>query len=177
MPGQRGSRGFARGQKRKVGWDRGPGGTAADTITASTSNFFGSVSNVLVDGLTLVRLRGRFSFILTAAAAAGDGYQGAMGIGVTTASATAAGIASVPTPITEQDWDGWLYWQAISCHAGDATAGSRNWDQANMNIEVDSKAMRKLTEDSSIFAVFEVIEIGTATASLFFDSRILVKLP
>ena len=172
-------RGFSQGhsQRRRTGWEEGPGGLASTGISATASGFLGAALIPLLDGLTLVRTRGLFNLVLSAAASAGDGYQGAIGIGLTTASAVAAGIASVPTPITEQDWDGWLFWHVISAHAGDATAGSRNWDQSNQVIPVDSKAMRKFEDGMALFAAFEVTEIGTATASLFFDSRMLFKLP
>ncbi len=111
------SRGVYRGRqspRRSVGWDFGPGGAAAQTqISATGSVIATSVANVLEDGLTLVRLRGRFHAYLSTASGAQTGFTGAFGIAVVTAAAAAAGAASVPTPITEQDWDGWLYWQSI----------------------------------------------------------------
>ena len=173
------SRGSYRGRtpRRRTSWEEGPGGIDATAAITSGPNFLGSVANLLEDELTLLRLRGRFNAILNSASAAGSGFQGAIGIGVTTQPATAVGITAVPTPITEQDWDGWLYWQPISIHAGDATAGSRNWQGGVINIEVDSKAMRKLTDQSSIFTVVELVEVDTADIDMWFDSRVLLALP
>ena len=167
----------ARGPRRLNSWDDGTGGVPAQTITGSTVAFVGNAVSVLTDGTTLVRTRGQLDVILAAASAAGDGYQGAFGIGVTTQAAVAVGITAVPTPITEQTWDGWLYWTPISVHVGEATAGDKNWASGAQRTTVDSKAMRKLKEDQSIFAVWEVTEIGTATATIFWDSRALFKLP
>ena len=42
---------------------------------------------------------------------------------------------------------------------------------------MDSKAMRKLNVQDSIYAIIEVEEIATATASVFMDTRMLFALP
>ena len=177
MPRSRGSFQGRTTARRRRGWSAGPGGTAGVTQSGSGAVFLGAVANLLSDGHTLARLRGRFAAFLPVASAAGDGFQGAFAIGIATQSATAAGIGSVPTPITEQEWDGWLYHQYFGIHAGDRTAGDSNWVSASIDIEVDSKAMRKLSENSSIYAALEVVEVGTAEIDSFFDSRILLLLP
>ena len=163
--------------RRRVGWDDGTGGVPAQAVTGSTVAFVGNAVSVLTDGTTLVRTRGQLDVFLAGYSAAGDGYQGAFGIGVTTLAAVTVGITAVPTPITEQTWDGWLYWTPISVHGGEATAGDKDFGPAHQRTIVDSKAMRKLKEDQSLFAVWEVTEIGTATAHIFWDSRCLYKLP
>ena len=146
-------------------------------MTGSTTQFVGNAVAPLIPGMTIVRTRGMFNAVLAVAASAGDGYQGAFGIGMATTAAILSGIAAVPTPITEAESDGWLYWAPVSCHAGDATAGSRNWDQASQRLEVDSKAMRKFGDQLSIYAAIELVEIGVAELDVFFDSRVLVMLP
>ena len=164
-----------RTRRRLTSWEEGPGGTGTATRSAVGSAFIGSVVNPLVDGLTLARIRGRLSMWLSAATSAGDGFTGAFGIGKATAAATAAGIASVPTPITEQSWDGWLYWQPVQI-----VAPAQTLEQGGMvfdRFDVDSKAMRKLTEDDSIFAAIELtVEVGAASLEINFDSRILIFL-
>jgi len=42
--------------------------------------------------------------------------------------------------------------------------------------EVDSKAMRKIAPNETIFGSLQVVEVGTAVMEAFFDSRMLVKL-
>jgi len=124
----------------------------------------------------LVRTRGLLDVFLDGVPTAdGDGYFGAFAIGIVTDPAIAIGITAVPTPITEQSWDGWLYHTFISVHTMDVTFG--NMGAAHHRIEVDSKAMRKFPVEMTMFAVLEVVEIGTATLNAFWDSRVLFKLP
>ena len=177
--------GFPQANRRRVGWEAGVGQVGVQTQLASSSSIIANQAvAALQDGLTLVRTRGRFQIFLQSASASGDGFSGAIGIGVATVAAVSAGVASVPTPITEQGWDGWLYWQAIQVHAAGVVAGSVSDDTDAMTgvvgtqvFDIDSKAMRKLRIDDSIYLAIEVVEIGTATALWFVDTRMLFKLP
>ena len=135
--------------RRRKGWALGPGSDAVTAISASASGFLGTAAASASDGQTIIRVRGRFAAFLSAASAVGDGYQGAMGIGVTTTAAILAGIGSVPTPITEIGWDGWMYWQAFGIHSGKTTEADGS---ASIDFEVDTKAMRKIDFDESLFA-------------------------
>ena len=104
----------------------------------------------------------------------GGGFAGAVGIGLVTDQAFAAGVASVPTPVTESAWDGWIYHRFFDTRAAstatDTFAGSfERW-------EMDSKAMRKWDEDMTLFAVTEVVEAGVCTLRVRADSRLLVML-
>jgi len=129
---------------------------------------------VLASGAaTFIRLRGLLDWFLVSSTSAGDGFFGAFGVGVVATPAFTAGAASLPGPITEADWDGWLYHTFVSIHEGSPDGPGNAGDQ---RIEVDSKAMRKADGDMTLVAVLEIVEIGTASASLFFDSRMLVKL-
>ena len=81
-------------------------------------------------------------------------------------------------PLTEQQWDGWLYWTPFSLHALTATIGEGvNAPGAYQRIVVDSKAMRKIAVEEGFYAALEVTEIGVATMHGFFDSRMLFALP
>ena len=80
----------------------------------------------------------------------------------------------MPTPITDEDWDGWLWWQAISI-AGDATSPSLS-NLGSQQFTVDSKAMRKLKLGDAIIGVTEFTEAGTVSVRTRLDSRALVKL-
>jgi len=106
---------------------------------------------------------------LTTATSVGDGFFGAIGVGVVTAAAAAAGVASIPTPLTEAGWDGWMLHRYFALEAA-LGAGS---DGEFVNLQLDSKAMRKLTEDDSLAMVAEVAENGTATATLQARIRVL----
>ena len=192
MANSRGSgfrRSFARSQRRKTSWQIGPQSGvngAAVAISASQATLLNTVAVVLEDGLTLVRTRGEFTAFLRTSTAAGDGYHGAFGIGVATLAAVTAGVLSVPTPLTEEDWDGWLYHRYFGIFSGGplatATAAQQtdlvNPMSAAIRLEVDSKAMRKLETEMALFAAIEVVELGAAGIMEFsFNCRMLVKLP
>ena len=181
----RSSHGFPRGrsQRRLTAWALGPGGQTADTITTGAAKFVGSAIQAQVEGLTVIRIRGRLIAHLGLVTAALDGFLGAFGIGIASFAAVTAGIASVPTPLTESDSENWLYWtpiQLIGTQIGTATLnpiGTQMATVGSVNLEVDTKAMRKFPSDLAIYAAMEFTEIGAATAGLEFDSRALVKLP
>ena len=114
-----------------------------------------------------------FGISFNAATAVGDGYTGACAIGLVTTAAFTAGVTAIPTPLTELGWDGWLWYQFFDIRAGLDVALNSNISQ---QFEVDSKAMRKLTEDMTCVAVIEIVEQGTAQIEVLFNSRQLIKL-
>ena len=79
------------------------------TISASSAVAVPVAASAGVDGLTVIRIRGELNVYLTSSGALGNGFVGAFGIGKATDAAILSGIASVPTPLTEDSWDGWLY--------------------------------------------------------------------
>ena len=78
--------GFAQGRtRRRTGWEEGPGGVAVTQYTGTSVKIHGSAASSLVDGLTVARIRGLWRcFLNGTVTAAGDGYQGAIGIGIAT---------------------------------------------------------------------------------------------
>ena len=187
MARQRGyHQGLTRTVRRKTSWEEGIGGIAAQTaVNGSGVKLAASAVALLVDGVTLVRTRGRLQIYLSSATAAFDGFAGAVGIGVATTAAVTAGAASVPSPITEQDWDGWLWWRAYQVFASGpivAAAAALQTDAVNqqvavVNIDIDSKAMRKVGIEDTIYFALESSLTGTAVAQWRVDSRMLFKLP
>ena len=177
------SNGRSRGRRfpiprRRKGWEEGPGQQGAQsTIATSTSVIMASGAQVLFDGFTLLRLRGSFTASLSASSVASGGFSGAVGVGICEQSAFAIGVTACPTPITEQDWDGWLFWEAFNVTTITATIGDGvNSTSLIVRIPVDSKAMRKLNTGDTIYAVVQVAEVGTAILNTHFDSRILLAL-
>ncbi len=131
-----------------------------------------------LDGITLVRTRGYFRVVLDTVSAASSGFSGAFGIGLASLAAVTAGIASVPTPITEQEDELWLYWSAFSVSGVTATiADGVNAQSVEHFMEIDSKAMRKFEAGMAMYAAVEVVEIGAASMFVWHDSRMLFKLP
>ena len=182
---RRGSRqGRAISLRRKTAWIVGPGGTSSTTISSSSSVFLGSAVQPTTEGLTVVRIRGELVAYLFASSAVAGGFTGAFGIGIATLAAVTAGIASVPTPITEQDAENWLYHRYFQLRSGaeiDASV-TNDEDEVNSTVaalrwEIDSKAMRKLPSEMVLYAALEVVESAVCSMAVDFDSRVLVKLP
>jgi len=186
MAGFRRSRSISTGVRHRSSWEAGPetsGGGAPQNISGSSVQLAGTAVQATVDSLTLIRTRGEFMAFLTAASAVGDGFHGAFGIAKVTAAAFTAGVASIPTPITEEAWDGWLYHRYFSLFSGGilATAAAAekqlqvNNVTAALRLEVDSKAMRKQDVDEAFVAVIEVAVHGTAAMEWAFNCRLLTK--
>jgi len=186
MPGLRSSRFQRTSVRHRSSWEVGPetsGGGGQQTITASVAQLAGTAVQAVIDGQTLIRTRGEVLMFLTSATAIGHGFYGAFGIAKATSAAILAGAASVPTPITEEAWDGWLYHRYFSCiSAGPIAAATAAQEALQVNnvcaalrFEVDSKAMRKHAVDEGFYAAIEVVEIGTADMRWFFNSRMLQK--
>ena len=169
---------FPARQRRKSSWEEGPGGIAVSTVTASASLILGSGAALLQDGTTLVRLRGRFRALLQVVAGSiADSEIGAFGIGIATDQAFGVGVTAVKIPITDQGWDGWLYWQALQLFTASTTEEFGNAGSAFQDFDIDSKAMRKLNLGDTIYGVVELTRTGSATAKILFDTRVLLKLP
>jgi len=170
-----GSRPRVQGPKRLTQWGLGPGGTGGTGITASQADILGSGVTFGASG-TVVRIRGTFSGILTSYTTAGDGYAGAVGIGLASLAAFTAGIASLPTPLTEGAWDGWLWHKHFFMHGTVAAGSAAGAFVKKVDVEIDTKAMRKVSDEMIIFAASEVLEAGTAALILHLNSRLLLKL-
>ncbi len=162
--------------RRATSWVDGVGGTAVTDIAASSVQFLGNALVGVVEGLTVVRIRGLFRCWLTLATAANDGFSGAVGIGIAATTAVAQSIGAVPTPITEMDSDNWLWYQTFSVFNPVVSSTELTAPVMAFTAEIDSKAMRKFPTNMSLYAAFEVVEVGTATMSMSLDSRVLVKL-
>ena len=180
MPFRRGS--FPRGrlagqQRRKTAWDIGPGSTGATALSASGASLVGTGVSFELDGLTVVRTRGELLITLITATSALDGMRGAFGIGIASLAAFTAGIGSVPTPLTEETDENWLYHQYFTIIT---IAGGEQWGNSGSTVfrtMVDSKAMRKVGAGIVVYAAIEVVETGAAVIDVSFNSRMLLKLP
>ena len=146
------------------------------SVTGTAAAFLGAGILTTLSKVTVIRLRGSFLAYLSTVTAALDGFAGAMGIGLVTASAFDAGIGSVPTPITEADWDGWMYHKFFACRGAAAGSLVASPGAIAFRDDVDSKAMRKFDEDMRIYCSVELVEVGDSVINFDFDSRVLVKL-
>jgi len=164
-----------RGPRRRTNWVSGPGSSAVVAYSTTSSALQSTIPGDAVAGSTILRIRGDYTFNLLTSSVAGDGFFGAFGIAVVTLASVNAGIAAVPTPLTEDNWDGWMFHKYFHALRGQATAAEGS---AAIHFEIDTKAMRKITDNDMVLAaITEVIEQGTATAEEAFNSRVLVALP
>ena len=169
-----GSRFQTTSARRRRGWEQGPGGSAVLVASSSTASLLGSVAQAQLDGLTVARIRGYLKMHITTSASINDGFQCALGIGVASENQFGTGIAAVEHPIDNADWDGWMYHKWFGVNGTISTPADGN---TSVQFDVDTKAMRKLPDGDAVFAAIQFVEVGTATADVFFDSRMLVLLP
>ncbi len=168
--GRHHQRGFT-GPKRQVTWV-GPADQGFTTVAAGTKVLVASFDPQAA-GLpkpTVVRTRGDVS-IIPDSAAADVRITGAYGLAVVSDRAFAAGVASVPGPFSDASWDGWFVWRSFNYSL--QFADSTGFIQEQMSQEVDSKAMRKVTEDETIVLVAE--SQGSAF-DISMPLRLLLKL-
>jgi len=169
-------RGFPPRSRRVTDWGFGPS-AVNQGFTATGALLWSGGVTANSQRVTLVRIRGMIHLFLTVAAAAGDGFFGACGIGIVTDQAFAAGQGSMPEPFDEADWDGWLWHQFFDVRTLTTVLGDGvNSKSASIFIPIDSKAMRKLEQPQVLFGSTQVVETGTATLTMEAQTRALFKL-
>jgi len=168
----------ARGPRRKTAWQQGP--EAAGVIFSTTSSaLWDATGSSMVSGreVTIVRTRGEVNIILNVCNASLGGFRGALGIAIATPEAIAVGITAVKTPLADVDWDGWLWHSMFDVHAITSTISDGvNSSAVQQRITIDSKAMRKISDEQVVFGAIEVVETAVCNMSVFANCRVLVKL-
>jgi len=156
-----------RAARRRTHWST----QQASTLDrASTQKLLMETLTAQHSGETLLRTRGLIRVYLQTASSNGDGYAGAIGFGVVTAKAAAAGVASLPGPMADAGWDGWFVHQFFDVRKSLSIVSNGSGFFESI---IDSKAMRKVTDEDVIVVVAEIILSGTATVSVFVTSRLL----
>ena len=102
---------------------------------------------------TLVRARGSIDFQPLSFGADLE-ITGAFGMGMVSAEALGIGVTACPEPFSDADWGGWMVWTLFSyvLEVQDATGLIA---LANVRIEIDSKAMRKVEPSSALIFIAE----------------------
>ncbi len=162
--------------RRKTSWALGPRGEALAVIT-NTNNLFGTGSQSVQDGLTLVRTRGELLLYLTVGDTIDAGFvRVAAGIAVASENAFDIGVTAVMSPVTDIGWDGWSWYWTGSLRM--AAASQFGEVPSAVRIPIDSKAMRKLKNTDVCYGVVETAsEDVNASMSATLNTRMLVKLP
>jgi len=168
-------------RKRLVVWDSGPN-MVRQPITGIGKIVWTNGSILVKESeVTITRVRGQVSMSLDLATAAGDGFNGAIGLGIVSSDAFTVGQSAMPGPFSDPEWPGWFwhrYWSLRGVAA--QTAGeniARNAVSGEDRFEIDSKAMRKQGDNETLFGMIETaVETGTAGMDVLADTRVLDKL-
>jgi len=166
-------------RRRSTSWVGGPSQVPTG-MTSAGGIAWGIGTGTTEDGTTLIRTRGVFVAFLSSIGTIGDGFKDfSVGIGITTEEAfTVGGVTSLPLPLSDDDWDGWLYHQHVGAFRGSSTTELATGPIEAVRVQIDSKAMRKFEDGMVVFAAFETgVEVGVATLEVSGRTRLLVKLP
>ena len=164
--------------RRKTGWEEGPfSGVVA--LSAVGATLWGVGQQALFDGLTIARIRGEALLWINSGGVLAGFQSYGIGLCVVTASAFTFGVTAVPSPLTEIEWEGWMFHHvgAAIVQPG-ATAGEHLGSVGAVRIPIDTKAMRKIGSDEVLCGVVEMgTEVGAATAQFSAQTRQLLMLP
>ncbi len=144
--------GFTRKDKS---WSLLAGGQA--TPSADGTTLLGS-SLLALEALTVMRFLGEYAIAPSATPVAGDGVRLTIGIGVFSADAVAAGVASLPDPEDEPDFP-WIYWMGHSIIFATADPDPSNLG-ASLRHSFDIRFMRKLKPRQSVQAVVQYANVS-----------------
>jgi len=161
--------------RRQTQWDLGPGSQTAQNPVGSGLIILGNGITPVTDKVTLTRVLGEMTFHLRTASAAGEGFLLTYGMGMVSEDAFAIGVTAIPNPQDDMDWDGWLTHGFVDLRSGTATLSDMG-SAVMVRRPIDVKAQRILGNNDIIFMCVDVLEVGTATLSISFDSRSLLKL-
>ncbi len=146
--------------------------TLATAQTAVLTNSL-SAAGLALRPFTVIRVRGRV-IVRSDQTAGSEDQSVAVGFAVVSDQASAIGVTAVPTPITDAGSDLWLMYQMVKSAmiiASDTAIAVVG------DVEVDSRAMRKVEEGQDLIAVVES-DVSGATAGLLVGTgyRFLIKL-
>ena len=155
-------------------WAEGPFGLV--TMSSVTKTVF-PTGQTGSGSTTLIRMRGEVLLQMVSASAALDGFkQLAIGIGIVSGDAFGIGSTAIPGPRTDSTWGGWLWYWTGTMQASSASVTSVEGSQV-ARIPIDSKAMRKISPNETIFGAIEAeTEVGTYVLAAELSTRFLVKL-
>ncbi len=166
MPARRGfSRGGVKPPQRQIG-NFATCGEAIITFGASLrGTALGTVSLLtIVAAGTLVRSRGMLTAAVQASGSNQNTIVGVLGIIVVSVEAFTAGLASIPTPITDSGRP-WVVWQPFGLYADGTTLGEAATLSATSEA-FDSRGMRKLKANDVLAVVFEACQGDATTGTI-----------
>ena len=166
------------GSRRLTQWNEGPHSVATQSVTGAGNTIWG-IGQSGFSKLTIVRIRGEFVAWLEVVGSIGDGFTRlTMGIGIASTDAFTQGGPSLPSPVSDADWNGWIWHAELGPLVGLSVTESENTGPlSQVRVPIDTKAMRKLSPNETVFgAVATSAEIGVATMVFGANTRMLLKL-
>ena len=149
---RRGGGRIHRAHRRGTFWARSPS-DANVTVLAGLSAVIDSTALPQAEGVTVIRMRGQI-IVGSDQNAASEDWVGAVGACIVSDQAVAAGVASVPTPYTDQDSD--LFFMHQYFGGSVEVVSAAGFDRRGMSVfPFDSKAMRKFAVGSTLAVIVE----------------------
>jgi len=160
------------GVRRKTDWFASAPLTAPVAVAASSAVLL-EVAVPFDVGETVIRIRGLVS-VRSDQVVASENMLGAFGIGIVTEQAATAGIASIPHPVTDGGWDGWMWHTYFADRFTFLDSSGFSDGVSPRHYVIDSKAMRKVDGNERLVVV---VENSTATGiNVTSMERILSKV-
>ncbi len=160
---------MARGRTGSRGTKEWGGGPFGQAVLTTTQAILASFTDV--DPSTILRIRGNI-FVKGTPDAASDQDVVGLGICIISDEAAAVGGASVPGPIASESYP-WIWHQYVPLQAGQATLLGQDIGSMR-NVEIDSKAMRKLGIGQTFVLVGELFTGTFAEVRVNGGFRVLV---
>ncbi len=142
-------------------WSAIPG-IVIDPIGADTTSIGGALS--FSGPATILRCRGSVKAMFDETKQVGDNASFTFGLGIVSTDAFNAGAGSVPDPEAEPEYP-WLWWGHLDLQSFVA-AGEEAWGTTNQQLEVDTKAMRRMKPGESLIWVVETTSFSGAPVSI-----------
>ncbi len=169
------ARSAGRGSRLRKTWQAIP--VADNAIASTTQQAIGSITIAEGSALEATILRSRGELLITATPDAG-GDSDVLGLGIVVVRANALAVAGValPGPIADQGSDSWLWHAYIPLDAFGAAneAAAQLVNSCQTRVMIDSKAMRKLPEDSAVVLMFELLTGDFAVVNVSGGCRFLL---
>ena len=167
---------FQRAAARRTSWE---GSNVALSLTTGVQAQQALVTEAVLETFpnpTVVRIRGELVVGVTAFGAAGANTNLTLGIKLATASAFAAGGASIESPNTEIGSD-WIWWNAAPTRNSTTLVTDSTGNVGTLfRVMVDSKAMRKVGPNQVLILVAHNVVAGsTQTIAINGVIRVLLK--
>jgi len=165
---------LVRTPKRPTFWEGATGAFTLTTGTVSTSTVVTEATLENTPNPTLIRIHGHIFVHVTARGAAGDAAILGLGMIPQSSAAVAAGVTSMPVPITDVS-SPWLFHRQVVLDSNIAPPNGTDIG-GNYHIIVDNKSMRKFDLNQALQLTVQNLAIaGTLSLSVAFAFRFLFK--